>query len=120
MRSFGMVIVVVGMVFLEILTVGSVPAMQHEATAEKGKALFNDPKLGTTGQSCNDCHKDGAGLEKAGEKKDLDRIVNSCITKGLKGKSLKPKSAEMQSMILYLKGLGKEKSSTGRKAPVGC
>jgi len=120
MRSFGMVVMAACTVFLAVLTVGVVFAMQHEATAEKGKVLFNDPKLGTTGRSCNDCHKDGTGLEKSGEKKDLDEIVNSCITKGLKGKALKPRSVEMQSVILYLKGLGKEKPSTGRKAPVGC
>ena len=120
MRSFGMMIVAASAVFLAVLMVGTVYAMQHEATAEKGKALFNDPKLGTSGQSCNDCHKNGAGLEKAGEKKDLDKIVNSCIKKGLKGKTLKTKSAEMQSMILYLKGLGTGKASVGRKAPVGC
>lgn len=120
MRSFVKMIVAASAVFLVVLTVGMVFAMQHEATAEKGKALFNDPKLGTTGQSCNDCHKGGAGLEKAGEKKDLDKIVNSCIKKGLKGKALKTKSVEMQSVILYLKGLGKETPSTGKKTPVGC
>jgi cytochrome c peroxidase len=115
-----MAVVAAGAAFLAVLTLGTVFAMQHEATVEKGKALFNDPKLGTTGQSCNDCHKDGRGLEKAGDKKDLDGIVNNCITKGLKGKALKPQSAEMQSMLLYLRGLGKERPSKGRKAPVGC
>jgi len=99
---------------------GVVVAMQHEATADKGKALFNDTKLGTNGKSCNDCHKDGSGLEKAAAKKDLESIVNTCIKKGLNGKALKKRSVEMQSMVLYIKGLGSEKKPAVKKAPVGC
>jgi cytochrome c peroxidase len=95
-------------------------AMQHEATADKGKALFNDSKLGANGKSCNDCHKDGTGLEKAGLKNDLEVTVNTCITKALNGKALKKNSVEMQSIVMYIKGLGSEKKPAGRKAPVGC
>jgi cytochrome c peroxidase len=105
---------------LLILSGSTVFAMQHEATTDKGKALFNDPKLGTSGKTCNDCHKDGTGLERAGDQKDLDKIVNNCITAGLKGKALKPKSVEMQSLLLYLKSLGAEKKPAAKKAPVGC
>ena len=39
-------------------------AIRHEATLEKGKALLNDPKLGTAGKTCNDCHK-GRGRTRA-------------------------------------------------------
>jgi cytochrome c peroxidase len=95
-------------------------AMQHEATANKGKVLFNDTKLGTNGKACNDCHRDGTGLEKAGLKNDLEATVNTCITKALNGKALKKNSVEMQSMVLYIKGLGSEKKPAGKKAPVGC
>ena len=94
-------------------------AMQHEASVEKGKALFNDPKLGTTGKSCNDCHKDGKGLDKAGEKADLERIINGCITNSIKGKALDPRSVEMQSMVLYVKSFG-EKKPAAKKPAVGC
>ena len=94
-------------------------AMQHEASMEKGKALFNDPKLGTTGKSCNDCHTDGKGLEKAGSNTDLERIINGCITNSIKGKALDPKSAEMQSMVLYIKSFG-EKKPAAKKPAVGC
>ena len=100
--------------------VSIVSAMQHEATADKGKILFNDTKLGASGKSCNDCHKDGTGLEKAGAKDDLETMVNTCITKALNGKALKKNSAEMQSMVLYIKGLGSEKKPARKKAPVGC
>ena len=95
-------------------------AMQHEATADKGKVLFNDTKLGANGKSCNDCHKDGGGLEKAGVKNDLETIVNNCVSKALNGKDLKIKSVEMQSMVLYIKGLGNEKKPAMKKTPVGC
>ena len=74
---------------------------------EKGKALFNDPKLGggTTGASCNSCHPDGKGLEKAADRKDLEKQVNLCIKNALKGKGMDPKSAEMADIIAYLKSL---------------
>ena len=98
--------------------VGLAFAMQNEASVEKGKALFNDPKLGTTGKSCNDCHTGGKGLDNAGAKSDLERIINSCITHSIKGKTLDPKSVEMQSMVLYIKSFGQKPA--GKKPAVGC
>ncbi len=74
---------------------------------EKGKALFNDPKLGggTAGVSCNTCHPDGKGVEKAADRKDLEKQVNLCIKNALKGKGIDPKSAEMADIVAYLKSL---------------
>ena len=61
---------------------------------KKGKALFNDPKLGggTAGVSCNSCHQQGKGMEKAAEMKDLEGQVNACIENALKGKAIDRKS----------------------------
>jgi cytochrome c peroxidase len=75
--------------------------------AEKGKVLFNDPKFGggTVGMSCNSCHQDGRGLEKAGDRKDLEKMVNACIKNALKGKGIDLKSAEMADIVAYLKSL---------------
>jgi cytochrome c553 len=75
--------------------------------AEKGKTLFNDPKLGggTVGMSCNSCHQDGKGVEKAADRKDLEKQVNACIKNALKGKGIDPKSAEMADIVAYLKSL---------------
>jgi cytochrome c peroxidase len=75
--------------------------------AEKGKALFNDPKLGggTAGMSCNSCHQDARGLEKAADRKDLEKMVNACIKNALKGKGIDSKSAEMADIVAYLKSL---------------
>jgi cytochrome c len=74
---------------------------------EKGKALFNDPKFGggTAGVSCNSCHPDGKGLEKAADKKDLEKFVNGCIKNALKGKGIDTKSTEMADIVVYLKSL---------------
>jgi cytochrome c peroxidase len=75
--------------------------------AEKGKALFNDPKLGggTAGMSCNSCHQEGKGVEKAADRKDLEKMVNACIKNALNGKGIDPKSAEMEDIVAYLKSL---------------
>jgi len=74
---------------------------------EKGKALFSDPKFGggTSGKSCNSCHPDGKGVEKAADRKDLEKMVNTCIQNALKGKGIDPKSAEMADVVAYLKSL---------------
>jgi cytochrome c553 len=75
--------------------------------ADRGRALFNDPKLGggTIGMSCNSCHQDGKGVEKAADRKDLEKQVNACIKNALKGKGIDPKSAEMADIVAYLKSL---------------
>ncbi|GAM11567.1 hypothetical protein OR1_03883 [Geobacter sp. OR-1] len=72
---------------------------------ERGKQLFENTKLGTTGKSCATCHPGGKKLEWAGTYDDdkLTEIANRCIQKALQGKPLKPDSEEMQSLILYLK-----------------
>jgi cytochrome c553 len=74
---------------------------------EKGKALFNDPKFGggTVGMSCNSCHPDGKGVEKAADRKDLEKQVNACIKNALKGKGIDLKSADMADIIVYIKSL---------------
>ncbi len=77
------------------------------ASVKKGKAMFSDPKLGTNGKTCNECHPNGKSLEKSGMRNDLEDIVNGCITENLKGKALGMKSPEMQSMVMYIKSIGK-------------
>lgn len=87
---------------------------------EKGKALFNDPKAFEGSTSCNSCHPDGKGLEKAGMMgkkewvtpagayKSLEEAINICITMGNKGKAIDVKSQEMKDMVAYIKSLSKE------------
>ena len=92
---------------LALLCSGVTLAMEPEASAEKGMALFNDSNLGTSGKSCSSCHLDGQGIEMAGDKENLTDIINTCITRPLKGQALDTKSVEMQSMVLYIKSLAK-------------
>jgi hypothetical protein len=112
--------VVTAILLLLFLSGSTVFAMQREATPDKGKALFNVPNLGTTGKTYNDCHKDGTGLERSGERQDLEKIVKTCITASRRDKVLKPKSVEMQSLLLYLIALGGQKKPAAKQAPVGC
>jgi mono/diheme cytochrome c family protein len=74
---------------------------------EKGKALFGDPKFGggTAGMSCSSCHPDGKGVEKAADRKDLEKQVNACIKNALKGTGIDPQSAEMADVVAYLQSL---------------
>jgi cytochrome c peroxidase len=91
---------------VSVLAIGLLAAMALAAgNAAKGKILFNDPKFagGTKGVSCNTCHPNGKGLENAGDRTDLAKIINACIVKTNGGKALNPNSAEMADMIAYIK-----------------
>jgi mono/diheme cytochrome c family protein len=119
--------VIVTVFFSVLLGVGSI-APGYEASVKKGKALFNDPELGSTGSSCNTCHPDGRGLENAAKKKKwiiggrvhltLEEAINYSIVTGLRGNALNVESAEMQSLVLYIKSLGGKKAANQRKPPV--
>ncbi len=117
MKSFEVVV----LVLLTLLLAGSLAlGVEHKASVEQGKALFNDPKLGSTGKSCNDCHPAGKGIEKAAGTKNLEAIVNGCITQALQGKALDVRSVEIQSLVQYINSLGGMKKQETKKAPVGC
>jgi cytochrome c len=100
MRAFG---IMLGCIVLA----GSFSIALATGDAEKGKILFSDTKLGgaTAGMSCNSCHPGGKGLEKAGDRKDLPKVVNACIGNALKGKPLDLKSSEMADLVAYVKSL---------------
>jgi cytochrome c553 len=97
------IIVILSIVFLGLLFSQAMAA----GDAKRGKALFNDPKLGggTTGTSCNSCHPQGKGIENAADKGDLEGQVNACIENALKGKGIDPKSSEMADIVSYIRSL---------------
>jgi mono/diheme cytochrome c family protein len=101
MRAFGIILgcIILAESFSIALAAGD---------AGKGKILFSDTKLGgaTAGNSCNSCHPGGKGLEKAGSRKDLPKVINACIETALKGMPLDLKSAEMADLVAYVKSLG--------------
>ena len=99
---------IVKIVILCIISVSLIFCLAHAAgDVEKGKALFKDPKFGrgTAGVSCNSCHQDGKGLEKAVAMTGLRKQINACIKGPLKGKEIDPKSAEMADIVAYIRSL---------------
>jgi cytochrome c len=121
-------------VILTLVMAGLVFSGVFAAEIDKGKALFNDPKLGgaTSGKSCNSCHPDGKGLENAADKKEfnimgkkqkgLEEAVNFCIEMALKGKAIDPKGKDMANIVAYIKSLAKKPAETPKKkkAIEGC
>lgn len=119
---------------LTMIALGLVFSGTFAADVEKGKALFNDPKLGgaTSGKSCGSCHPDGKGLENAADKKEfnimgkkqkgLEGAVNFCIEMALKGKAIDPKGADMANIVAYIKSLKGKPAATPKKkkAIEGC
>lgn len=119
---------------LSMVAVGLVFSGVFAADIEKGKALFNDPKLGggTAGKSCNSCHPGGKGLEKAAEKKEfmvmgktqksIEEAVNFCIENANKGKAIDPKGKDMADIVAYIKSLAKKPTEAPKKkkAIEGC
>lgn len=97
---------------LMLLVVLAVIAAAHAANAggdvslDRGKALFNDPRLGTNGRSCNECHPNGKGMDTAAKRPDLPQMVNRCISGALNGKALDERSADMGSLLLYIRSFG--------------
>jgi len=92
--------------------------MMEEGSAERGKALFDDPMAFGGSTSCSSCHPDGKGLEKSGMEgktewtnpvgtyHSLEEAINVCITQANKGKAIGVDSREMKDLIAYIKSLG--------------
>lgn len=124
MKSFK----IVALIAIVMLIASAVLAMSH-TPEDRGKALFNDTKLGggTSGKSCGTCHPDGKGLEGIGSKKEwkgvksLEEAVNICVTMALKGTALDVKSEQMKDLVSYLKSIKPKTSETPKKkSAVGC
>jgi cytochrome c peroxidase len=85
----------------------SLPVAAEDASVELGKKLFNNPGLGASQNaiSCNTCHPDGIGLEKAGGNPNLAAVINQCITGPLSGEKINEETVAMQSLKLYIQSL---------------
>ncbi len=101
-------VAITGFIALGIGT--AVPGLCAESSVELGKKLFNDSTLGgsTNEKSCNSCHENGKGLEHAGSKKNLSKMINRCITGPLGGQKIDGRKVEMRSLKMYIQSLGKE------------
>ena len=91
-----------------VILTGSSALAAGKSSVEVGKKLFNDPALGgsTNETTCNSCHKNGEGLEKAGSNPKLVKVINQCITGQLKGEKIDGRTVEMRSLKMYIKSLG--------------
>ena len=78
-----------------------------KSSVESGMEMFNDSKLGnsTNESSCNSCHAGGKGLENAGEKKKLSKLINNCLVGQMAGEKLDGRLAAMRSLKMYIKSL---------------
>jgi mono/diheme cytochrome c family protein len=123
---------IIALISIAMLISSAVFAMNH-TPEDRGKTLFNDPKLGggTSGKSCGTCHPDGKGLEGVGSKtmwknpggefKSLEEATNVCITLALKGKALDVKSEQMKDLVSYMKSIKPAAAAPAKKkAAVGC
>lgn len=97
-----------GLVVVMVMAAGTVVA--GKSSIEQGKMLFNDPTLGgsTNDSTCNSCHPEGKGLEKAGDNDKLASVINRCITGPLKGEKIDGRSVAMRSLKMYILSLGGE------------
>ena len=116
---------------------GADPKAELAKAIEKGKALFNNTKLGKTGASCNSCHPGGGtsggqvmgmeilALKRAAAtfpkyKNQAKRVItlaqmdNVCIEMLMEGKPLELESDEAVSLAAYVTYL-----SNGVKIKVG-
>ena len=98
--------VIVVLAFALIMAAGFATATE-KSSVEFGKTLFNDATLGgsTNGKSCNSCHPDGSGLENAGGKNDLVKMINTCITGPLEGEKIDGRTVAMRSLKMYIESL---------------
>jgi cytochrome c peroxidase len=114
---------IIALISIAMLLASAVLAAHH-TPEDRGKALFNDPKLGgKEGKSCSSCHPDGKGLEKAATKADgqTQEMVNKCMSNAHSGKTLDVNSEQMKDLLSYIKTLKPAGATPAKKKPaVGC
>ncbi|MFQ6093094.1 MAG: hypothetical protein ACE5OR_10510 [bacterium] len=120
------------------------PAQQQAELAkvvEKGKALFYDKELGTSGMTCNSCHLEGGTktnpMKMKGMTMDafdnlgaqypkyfpmamkvmtLDQVINFCVVNPLKGKPLTLDDPKLTALTTYVASIkGEEKGEKEKK-----
>ena len=96
---------IMAVVLLTVMLAATSVLAAGKTSAEKGKELFNDPKLGnsTNESSCTSCHADGKGLAKAGENKKLIKLINNCLVTQMEGEKIDGRTASMRSLKKYIK-----------------
>ncbi|MFQ6092932.1 MAG: hypothetical protein ACE5OR_09660 [bacterium] len=119
------------------------PAEQQAELAkavERGKALFYDKELGTSGMTCNSCHLEGGTktnpMKMKGMTMDafdnlgarypkyfpmamkvmtLDQVINFCVVNPLKGKPLTLDDLRLTALTAYVASIEAEKVEEEKK-----
>jgi cytochrome c peroxidase len=75
-----------------------------DGDAERGKTLFSDPELSgsTNDKACIQCHQKEDAFQAMPKEKDLEKIINMCITNALAGNALEQDSQEMKDLKSYI------------------
>jgi len=85
---------------------------EFQSAVKKGRQVFTDPKLGSNGIVCAQCHPNGANTHPETYpkfQKQLGRValmwemINWCIRNPLEGKDLAPDSSDMIAIQAYIK-----------------
>ena len=103
--------------------------MAEAEAVSSGEKLWNDPKLGKSGLSCNTCHKGGQSLhlDKVGpfphfvkmpnDVVTLDQMINFCMLKPMKAKPLRWDSRELTALAAYYQQIVMEHKGGAVKNP---
>jgi len=84
---------------------------EFQSAVKKGREVFTDPKLGSNGVVCAQCHPNGANThpetypkfqKQLGRVTAMWEMVNWCIRNPLEGKNLPADSPEMIALQAYI------------------
>lgn len=84
---------------------------QFEQVAQQGRDLWTDPKLGTNGVVCAQCHPNAANThpetypkfqKQLGKVAQLWEMINWCIRNPLEGENLAADDSKMTAMQAYV------------------
>jgi len=84
---------------------------EYMAAVKAGRKVFTDPKLGTNGVVCAQCHPNGANThpetypkfqKQLGKVVQMWEMVNWCIRNPLEGKDLAADAQRMTTILTYI------------------
>ena len=89
--------------YVLILTTTAV-CFADQGNPEKGGKLFSDPKLGGSQNdtACIKCHPGKDAFKSISKDKNLNTIINMCITKPLAGNALEHDSEDMKDLKSFI------------------
>jgi len=84
---------------------------EYMVAVKKGREVFTDPKLGTNGVVCAQCHPNGSNThpetypkfqKQLGKVTQMWEMVNWCIRNPLEGKDLAADDPRMSAILTYM------------------